>query len=275
MVARCVEVGGSYRGAMTTLRIAAVQVGVTDDEAPAARVERVADLVRDQAGADLVVLPELWPTGAFAYDGWVASAEPLEGPTVAALSAAARDLGAHVHMGSFVERAAGTLYNTSVLLDPQGAVLSTYRKIHLFGFGEGEPRLLGAGTEVVVTPVGGTQVGLSTCYDLRFPEMYRALQGAGAEVVLCVAGWPAARVDHWVTLARARAIENQCVVVALNTAGTHGGKEMGGRSLVLDSRGTVLAEASPTEEAVLSVEVDIEDVRAWRARFPVLADRRL
>lgn len=260
---------------MTRLRIVAVQLAVTDAEPLGQRVERVADLVRAQAGADLVVLPELWPTGAFSYDGWVASSEPLDGPTVTALSGAARDVGAHVHMGSFVERDAGTLYNTSVLLDPYGAVLSVYRKIHLFGFGEGEPALLDAGTDVVVTQVGGTHVGLSTCYDLRFPELYRALQVAGAEVVLCVAGWPAARVEHWLTLAKARAIENQCVVVAVNTAGTHGGKEMAGRSVIVDARGAVLSEGSATEEAVLTVDVDVQDVRAWRDQFPVLADRRL
>lgn len=260
---------------MTTLRIAAIQLEVSDDETCEQRIKRTADLVRAQSGADLVVLPELWPTGAFAYPAWADSAETLDGPTVAALAQSARDLGAHVHMGSFVERDGGTLYNTSVLLGPDGAVLSVYRKIHLFGFGEGEPTLMGAGADVVVADVNGVRVGLSTCYDLRFPEMYRALGEAGAEVVLCVAGWPAARVEHWTTLARARAIENQYVVVALNTAGEHGGKSMGGRSVVLDARGAVLAEAPDAEEAVLTVDVDVSDVHAWRERFPVLADRRL
>jgi predicted amidohydrolase len=256
------------------VRIASIQLEVTDAEPRADRVRRVADLVRAQRGADLVVLPELWPTGAFAYPAWAEAGEPVDGPTVAALAAAARDLGADVHMGSIVERDGADLYNTAVLLGSDGDVRATYRKIHLFGFGEGEPTLMSAGREVVVADVAGTSVGLSTCYDLRFPEMYRALGDAGAEIVLCVAGWPAPRVEHWATLARARAIENQCVVVACNTVGTHSGHTMGGRSVIVDARGAVLAEAG-TDERVLTVDLDPTDVRAWREGFPVLGDRRL
>ena len=241
------------------MRIAAIQLEVTDAELAAERVHRAADLVRAQADVDLVVLPELWMPGAFAYTQWVDSAEGLDGPTVDALAVAARDVGAHVHMGSLIERDGADLYNTSVLLGPDGGVEAAYRKIHLFGFGEGEPTLLSAGKEVVVADVAGTPVGLSTCYDLRFPEMYRALLDAGAEVVLCVAGWPAARIEHWSTLARARAIENQVVMVAVNTAGTHAGKEMGGRSVVVDARGEALAEAA-TSEDVLTVNIDVPNI---------------
>jgi predicted amidohydrolase len=247
---------------------------VTDAEPPAERVHRTADLVRAQSGVDLVILPELWVSGAFAYSRWAETAEPLDGPTVDALAVAARDVGAHLHMGSLIERDGADLFNTSVVLGPDGGVKAAYRKIHLFGFSEGERTLLGAGKELVVANLGGTAVGLSTCYDLRFPEMYRALLDAGAEVVLCVAGWPAARIEHWSILARARAIENQVVMVALNTVGTHAGKKMGGRSVVVDSRGAVLAEAATTED-VLTVEIDVPDVHTWRTRFPVLADRRL
>lgn len=256
------------------MRIATIQLEVTDAETREERTERVADLVRAQQGADLITLPELWPTGAFAYRAWPAAAEPVDGPTVTTLARVAGELGTYVHMGSIVERDGDALYNTAVLLGPDGDVRATYRKIHLFGFGDGEPALMSAGTRVVVADVGGTPVGLSTCYDLRFPEMFRALLDAGAQVVLCVAGWPAARVEHWSILARARAIENQCVVVAGNTAGTHAGYEMGGRSVVLDARGGVLAEAGTGEE-VLTVDVDVADVGSWRERFPVLADRRL
>ena len=259
---------------MTAMRIAAIQLEVTDSEPPAERVLRTADLVRAQPGVDLVVLPELWVSGAFAYPRWARTAEALDGPTVDAMAVAARDVGAYVHMGSFIERDGADLYNTSVLLGSDGGIEVAYRKIHLFGFGEGEPTLLTAGKEIVVADVRGTAVGLSTCYDLRFPELYRALLDAGAEVVLCVAGWPAARIEHWSILARARAIENQVVMVALNTAGTHAGKQMGGRSVVVDARGAVLAEAA-TSEDVLTVDINVPDIHLWRTRFPVLADRRL
>ncbi len=118
------------------------------------------------------------------------------------------------------------------------------------------------------------RAALSTCYDLRFPELYRRQLDAGAQVFLVPAAWPAARIEHWSLLGRARAVENQCVLIACNTAGTHAGYEMGGRSQVVSARGEVLAEAGRTE-TVLSVEVDLDDVDAYRAQFPVLADRRI
>jgi predicted amidohydrolase len=240
-----------------------------------ARRDAAVEAVRLRAGADLVVLPELWPQGGFTYQRWAEDAEPLDGPTVAALSAAARELGAHVHGGSIIERAEdGALYNTSFLLGPDGALLASYRKIHLFGFAEGEPALLTAGTSVVVVDTALGRLGLATCYDLRFPELFRALVDGGAELVLLPAAWPAARVGHWSLLARARAVEDQVVVVAANTSGAQAGKTMGGFSVVVDAQGTVLAEAG-SQADVLSVEVDLADVRAWRQRFPVLADRRL
>jgi len=248
-----------------------IQLRYDDTETIDHRTARVAGLVRAQAGADLVLLPELWPNGGFSYDTWEARAESLDGDVVSALRAATRDLGAVVHMGSFVERDdAGRLFNTSVLLDRDGSILTTYRKVHLFGFGEGEPKLMTAGDG----PVVHDRFGLATCYDLRFPEQFRGLLDAGAQVVL-LAAWPAKRVGHWRLLARARAIENQSYLLACNTAGTHAGVQMGGYSAVVDPWGEVLAEAGPDEEEALVVELDDELVARTRASFPVLADRRL
>jgi predicted amidohydrolase len=270
-----------------SVRIHLLQVGYGDDEPVAARRERVAALVREQRGADLVVLPELWAPGGFSYRDWAERAEPVDGPTVSAVADAARALGVPVHAGSIIERAGEGadrgeqgrgLWNTSVLLGPDGRVVATYRKIHRFGFGAGEPHLLEAGTEVVTTPLPGHDdvvTGLATCYDLRFPELFRALLDAGARVVLVPAAWPAARVEHWSLLARARALENQCVVVAVNTAGTHAGTPMGGRSVVVGPMGEVLGEAGPDDEQVLVVDVDVAEVDKVREAFPVLADRRL
>ena len=122
---------------------------------------------------------------------------------------------------------------------------------------------------------GSVQVGLSTCYDLRFPELYRQQVLAGAEMFLVPAAWPAARVAHWTLLGRARAIENQCVVVQCNTAGTHAGYQMGGHSQVVSASGEVLAEASGNDQQVLSLDVDLAATTAYREAFPVLDDRRL
>ena len=272
------------------MRVAVVQLGYGDDEPVAERRERAAALVRAQAGHDLVVLPELWAPGGFSYRQWADRAEPADGPTAQAMAAAARDAGVVLHAGSVIEQAAAGAdagpegrgrWNTSLLFGPDGTLLATYRKVHRFGFGAGEPRLLEAGEGVVTAGVpqpasGGPDVrlGLATCYDLRFPEMFRLLLDADAAVVVVPAAWPAARVGHWSLLGRARAIEDQLFVVACNTAGTHAGHEMGGRSQVVDPSGEVLAEAGTGEE-VLSVDLDVEGLAKVRAAFPVLADRRL
>ncbi|HEX8496029.1 MAG TPA: nitrilase-related carbon-nitrogen hydrolase [Actinomycetales bacterium] len=273
------------------MRVALVQLAYGDAEPVCDRVARVAALVRAQAGHDLVVLPELWAPGGFSYRSWPQRAEGLDGPTVTAMAEAARDAGVVLHAGSIVETAAeGTprgeqgrgLWNTSVVLGPDGAVLATYRKVHRFGFGSGEPVLMEAGTDVVSVDVplpasGGApvRVGLATCYDLRFPELFRRLLDDGARLAVVPAAWPAARVEHWTLLGRARALENQMPLVALNTAGTHAGHRMGGCSQVVDAAGAVVASASPDDEQVLSVEVDLDAAAALRESFPVLADRRL
>ena len=269
------------------MRVHVVQLGYGDAEPPEDRVRRVVDLVAAQSGADLVVLPELWAPGGFSYRQWAELAEPVDGPVMTAIGEVAAKIGTAVHAGSVVERAeegAGRgetgrgLWNTSVLFGPDGARLATYRKIHRFGFGEGEPVLLEAGTDVVTVPldVRGRTVtlGLATCYDLRFPEMFRRLLDAGAKVFVVPAAWPAARVEHWRLLGRARAVENQTVMVQCNTVGTHAGVAMGGYSQVVAATGEVLAEAGEGEQ-VLAVDLDLDAVDAWRRQFPVLADRRL
>jgi len=257
------------------MRVALIQLAPDYSMPIDERRAQAAALVRAQAGVDLVVLPELWPQGGWLYDRWEAECEPLDGPSVAAIAEAARAIGAHVHAGSVLERSAdGTHYNTSALLGPDGSLLASYRKIHLFGFDEGEPLLLGAGDDIVVAATEVGRIGLATCYDLRFPEMFRALVDRGAELVVVPAAWPEARVAHWTLLAQARAVENQYAVVACNTAGAQGGKAMGGRSIVVGPRGDVLGEAGEAAE-VLTAEVDLADVARWREAFPVLVNRRL
>lgn len=275
------------------MRAALIQLAYGDDEPVEERIERAAALVRAQRGHDLVVLPELWAPGGFSYRHWDSRAEPADGPVAQAMSAAARDAGVVLHAGSIVEKASPGadhgvqgrgLWNTSLVFGPDGSLLTTYRKIHRFGFGEGEPQLLEAGTDVVTLDLPGTstatgatrpiRIGLATCYDLRFPELFRRLLDAGAQVVLVPAAWPAARVEHWTLLGRARAIENQVYVVQVNTAGTHAHHRMGGHSQVTGPWGDVLAVAGEDEQ-ILSVELDVDGLDGVRASFPVLADRRL
>lgn len=258
------------------VRATLVQIDVDPAETPAERRGRVAALVRAQAGADLVVLPELWPVGAFASGEFAAEAEPVEGgPTAEAMSAAARDAGVWLHAGSVVERdPAGALYNTSLLFAPDGELAAVYRKIHRFGFDSGEAVLMAGGDRVVTARLPFGVAGLATCYDLRFPEQFRLLVEGGAELLVLCAGWPARRLAHWQVLVRARAIESQAYVLACGTAGTHAGVEQAGHSVVVDPWGEVLCEAGAGEQ-VLTCELDVGLVGRTRAQFPVLRDRVL
>ncbi|MFI2201884.1 carbon-nitrogen family hydrolase [Streptomyces sp. NPDC020192] len=257
------------------MRASLIQIAVNEDESVDSRRQRVAALVRRQAGADLVVLPELWTIGAFAYEEFGREAEPLDGPTYEVMAKAASDAGVWLHAGSIPERDPdGPLYNTSLVFSPSGELAAAYRKIHRFGFDKGEAVLMGAGQELVTVRLPGTTLGLATCYDLRFPELFRGLVDAGAETLVLPAGWPERRRAHWTLLAQARAVENQAFVLACGTAGAHAGVPQAGHSIVVDPWGEVLAEAGPDEE-VLTVDFDPAKVAATREQFPALKDRVL
>ncbi|WP_329230623.1 MULTISPECIES: carbon-nitrogen family hydrolase [unclassified Streptomyces] len=252
-----------------------IQIAVNQDESAHSRRERAASLVVAQRGADLVVLPELWTVGAFAYTTFADEAEPLQGPTHDIMAKAAAEAGVWLHAGSFVERAEdGTLYNTSLVFSPEGERAASYRKIHRFGFDKGEAVMMGAGEELVTVALPETTLGLATCYDLRFPEQFRGLVDAGAETMVVSAGWPERRRSHWTLLAQARAVENQAYVLAVGSSGTHARVQQAGHSIVVDPWGEVLAEAGAGEE-VLTVEFDPAKATTTREQFPALKDRRL
>jgi predicted amidohydrolase len=232
-------------------------------------------------GAELVVLPELWLHGAFDPEPWEATAEPLHGETAQILREAAIDCGILLHGGSILERTPdGKLYNTSLVFDAEGELLAGYRKIHRFGFDKGEAAVMSPGEHITTFPLRDiddsvlTEVGLATCYDVRFPELYRKLLDAGAQTIVQVAAWPMRRLSHWTTLCRARAIENQAYLIACAAAGTQAGLEMTGHSLVIDPWGEIIAEAG-AEPTILYAEIDPSYVPTTRERFPVLKDRRL
>ncbi|MFF2021793.1 carbon-nitrogen family hydrolase [Streptomyces sp. NPDC058171] len=266
------------------MRASLIQTGPDDAESIEERRERVAALVREQGGrrgeradpVDLVVLPELWTVGAFSFASFDAAAEPLQGPTHEAMAKAASDAGVWLHAGSIPERDPdGTLYNTSLVFAPDGSLAASYRKIHRFGFDRGEAVLMGAGEELVTVALPGLTLGLATCYDLRFPELFRGLVDRGADALVIPAGWPERRRAHWSLLARARAVENQSFVLACGSAGEHAGVAQAGHSAVFDPWGEVLGELPDAQEAVLTVDVDPGQVATVRAEFPALKDRRL
>ena len=243
---------------------------------------QIMEAAEDGLGSQLVVLPELWAHGAFDPKPWPELAEPVDGEIATAMRGAAQSNGIVLHAGSIVERAAdGGYYNTSLVYDVDGEPLAAYRKIHRFGFDQGEAAFMAPGTDLVtfelrdaLTRQPVTTVGLATCYDLRFPELFRKLVDAGAKVVVIPAAWPARRREHWRTLLQARAIENQVFVLACAAVGTQADLEMSGHSMVVDPWGEILAEGGEDEEIVYA-DIDPGYVDETRERFPVLRDRRL
>ena len=276
---------------MQTWLAAVVQLTSTSDGEASCRAAE--ELIRKAAarGAALVATPEntnyLGP-----HDEKVRRAEPLVtadgalGPTCARFAALARELRIHLLLGSFNEASPepGRCYNTSVLFGPGGEVLGSYRKIHLFDvavppdviFQESATVVPGEAPVVVATPLG--RIGLSICYDLRFPELYRALVGAGAEVLAVPSAFTATTgKDHWEPLLRARAIENQCWLLAPAQHGHHddgGLRQSWGHSLIADPWGHVVARASDGPGIALA-EVDLGRLAAVRQRLPALTHRRL
>jgi len=243
-------------------------------------VERAAD-----AGCDLVVLPELFTIGYFAFEAYQRTAEGLDGETVTELQRVAADRDVAILAGSFVEDlalsdAAGFevpaeegLANTAVFLDRDGDRQAVYRKHHLFGYDSAESDLLVPGEALPTVDFAGFTVGVTTCYDLRFPELYRRLAEAGTTLILVPSAWPYPRVEHWQLLPRARAVENQCYVAAANGVGRFEEAELLGRSTVYDPWGTPLA-SSDDAPALVTADISPEKVREVRAEFPALSDRR-
>jgi predicted amidohydrolase len=262
------------------MRAAVVQMNST---AEVARNLEVAErLVRDaaRAGADLVVLPEKWN---LLGDGAAlrAGAEPLDGGSISAARGWASELGLVLVAGSFAERGEGErAFNTSVLIGADGEIVATYRKIHMFDVDVGgvsyrESENEEAGEEVVVAEAGGIEIGMSVCYDIRFPELYRilAVRGARAFTVPSAFTLHTGR-DHWEVLMRARAIENQAFVVAADQFGQAPPHyDSYGRSMIVDPWGVVLAVA-PDGDAVATAELDLAAQERVRRSLPSLANRR-
>jgi predicted amidohydrolase len=264
------------------VRAAAIQLNATDDTDR--NLETADRLVRQAAslGAELVVLPEKW-TVLGTREHMQAGAEGLDGRAISWARETAAALGLDLVAGSFFERVDGRELgaNTSVHVGPDGELKAVYRKIHLFdveidGARYAESATEEPGDEIVVSGLqDGTRLGLSICYDLRFPELYRILAVRGATVMSVPAAFtlPTTR-DHWETLIRARAIENQCFVIAPNQIGHHpGGFRSGGRSLIVDPWGLVLAGATDGETAIVA-DLELGRVDEVRERVPALAHRR-
>jgi predicted amidohydrolase len=263
------------------MRAAAIQLNSTDDtERNMATADR---LVRDAAadGADLIVLPEKFNVLG-EHDDYVRAAETLDGPTITWARDTARELGVDLVAGSIVERREGRekLGNTSVHVGPDGEVRAVYRKIHMFdvvvgGIEYRESASEEPGDEIVISDAAdGIPLGLTVCYDLRFPELFRILAIRGARVITLPAAFTKVTGQaHWEILIRSRAIENQAFVVAADQIGTHPpDKESFGGSMIVDPWGEVLARA-PDEECFIAANLDFARQDEVRDKLPSLANR--
>lgn len=255
------------------MRISLIQVASPDNETSNERRDRVSKMVLG-TDADLVVLPELWAAGYFNFDRYSEESEPFEGRTVTDAAAWALQLGCYVHAGSFIERGSnGGYHNTAVLLSPEGRVIHSYRKIHVFGYESREAELLSPGTTITTSPSTLGRIAATTCYDLRFPDLWRSLVDSGAEIVVTPAAWPLTRLSHWRLFTATRAVESQILMIACNAVGEQQGVVLGGHSSVIDPWGNILLEAGD-REGIFSVDVSDDIVKSVRSEFPVLGDRR-
>jgi predicted amidohydrolase len=264
------------------LRVAAVQLNSSADQAGnLATADRLTRAAAAQ-GAELIVLPEKW-TAMGSEQELRSSAQTLDGAAMSWARETARELGVDLVAGSILEAVPGQekLANTSVHVGPDGELKAVYRKIHMFDVDVGgrsyrESDLEQPGEEIVLSQTAdGLQLGMSICYDLRFPELFRILAVRGARAFSLPAAFTLATTrDHWEALIRARAIENQAFVIAANQIGEHpGGSRSGGRSMIVDPWGIVLAQA-PDGEGHVIAELDLERQQEIRAKLPSLANRQ-
>lgn len=265
------------------MKLALAQIAIEGGDVGSNR-KRAAKAIESAAdrGADLVVLPEIFNVGYFAFDTYQRNAEALDGPTLTQMSDLADEYDIAVLAGSIVEDLSLTdgekpaeegLANTSVFFDRDGERRALYRKHHLFGYESAEAEILVPGESLGIVEFEDVTVGMTTCYDLRFPELYREIAEAGATLVLVPSAWPYPRVEHWQVLSRARAIENQCFLATINGSGSYEDATLIGRSTVYDPWGTLLASTGDEPDIVVR-EIDPTRVEQVRESFPAWHDRR-
>lgn len=251
------------------VKVALIQMDIALGN-PQANYATVSRLTEGLGSPDIILLPELWST-AYDLTNAPALAESETGATVSFMRKLAQSKNACVG-GSILMQRDGGVYNTFVLVSKDGSVIATYDKAHLFRLMQ-EDVYLSPGGKLVTATVEFGNVGLAICYDLRFPEIFRSYADVPVDFTFLVAEWPLPRIEHWRTLVRARAIENQCFMLACNRVGTDPNNTFFGHSMVVDPWGETLLEANETEGAY-TVDIDTASIVAARAKIPVLTDRR-
>ncbi len=263
------------------LSVSIVQLNSRDDKSH--NIQTAMSLIDEaaRAGARLIVLPEVW-TYLGPEEGNRDNAEPIPGPVTDLLADKARQHDVYIHAGSILESRPGEpkVSNTSVVIDPSGAIIGRYSKIHMFDVvldgvaSYQESNTVAPGDEIVTVEIDSVTVGLAICYDLRFPELFRILTLRGADIIILPAAFTMTTgKDHWEVLIRARAIENQVFMVAAGQVGQDSdGKWCYGRSMIVDPWGVVLTTA-PDRETIISANIELEQLEKVRKQVPSVANR--
>jgi omega-amidase len=256
-------------GMKLTISLAQIDIVLGD---PEANLTKAAQLTAEAArrGSELVIFPEMWTTGMDWHN--LDSLAARHNPIVDQVAELARRHQIWINGSMLTLNQEGQPTNTSILFNPQGAQAGVYRKIHLFGVMD-EDRYLAAGQQLTTVETGWGQSGLAICYDLRFAEMFRTYALQGVNMVFVPAEWPHPRLAHWQTLLRARAIENQMYMVAVNRVGTDGTYRFFGHSAIIDPWGNTIIEGGETE-MLLTAAIDTAQVTVVREKIPVFRDRR-
>lgn len=254
------------------MKVIGIQLDIVWENKPEnfSRVDRLIAAASPEPGA-LVVLPEMFATG-FSMDA-AKNQESLPSPTAHFLSQLAQKHQVGILAGMVLTDAQGRPRNESVFLSPAGVMECRYAKMQPFSLA-GETQHFAAGATVELFKFGGFNIAPFICYDLRFPELFRAAIDHGADLLVVVANWPVVRVGHWRTLLQARAIENQAYVVGVNRTGSDPTLRYTGQSLIIDPLGEILADAGEPE-GVMKAQLDPQLSASWRAKFPALTDRRM
>ncbi|CAG36280.1 carbon-nitrogen family hydrolase [Desulfotalea psychrophila] len=254
------------------MKISAIQLAVVEDDKAAsiARARTEIELCRE---SDLIILPEIWNTGFMNFAAYRSLAEERKGPTLSMVREMAVKTSSFIHSGSFVEKIEDKYYNSSYLISPDGDILGNYRKIHLFGFASLETEILSAGQEISVINTKLGIIGMATCFDLRFPELFRKMVDQGTEIFLICAAWPLARLADWALLNRVRALENQALLISANARGMSKGVQLAGNSMIVGPNGQILAQADDMDNSI-SAEINLNAVKEARCSFPALSSRK-
>ena len=255
-----------------------IQLALAEHETKEDRLQRaegrLGQIAASASCPQLVILPELWGTGYYNFERYLKESEPPDGETYQRLAPFAAQGNFYILAGSIIEREGNDYFNTALLIGPNGSLSGVYRKIHLSSYHSEESQLLTPGSETLVIKNAYGTWGFATCYDLLFPELFRCLTDQGADTFFIIAAWPLSRLEHWLVLNRARAIENLAYVAACNCAGTAGGVPLAGASLVVDPYGVVQARGGQKEE-LLNFSFNWAHCAAARKEFKAIEDRRM